>query len=153
MDLANNSIIIFISFAAGLIVSVSAAIAIITKWFKKQVKVIVKEVVDEALCVKNDEFNKSLEELTKKIDTFMLGHTEDHAIIKEALMNIAQDRISQAHDYYMRKRSISEMSLYFIEKLYQSYKKLNGNGHVDGLMEDLRRLYKNQYTKKQDGDQ
>lgn len=145
MDLSGVNFLDVILYIAKFIVSVSTAAVIVINWVKKQLKTVVKEVIDESIGTNNDELNKRICDISEKLDNFINSQNIEISLVKENLMNTTQDRISQAHSYYMKKDYIDELSMFFLEKLYESYKGLNGNGHVEGLMKDLRELSKNRY--------
>ena len=65
---------------------------------------------------------------------------EDFATLKEAQCALLRDRIVQGHEHFVAKQSIGTYSLSSINNMYQMYKQLGGNGFVDELMEEIRKL-------------
>ena len=116
--------------------------AILYKWFNKKVTDVVTVAVQEPL-------NKYIVEVTKisdRLEEYIAQQETTNKAVKDALMNMALDRLSQAHRYYMKAKKIDELSMFFIEKLFCSYKSLDGNGHADNLMKDLRDLLSKSYV-------
>lgn len=129
-----------IIYICSTLITVCTAGGIVLKGFKKSFKNHVNEVLSEELHECKTEIEKQLIEINKKVIEF-IEHQEDYnAQVKAALLASTRDRINQAHDYYMRKKFIGAHSLFIVEELYSSYKKLGGNSFIDHQMEDLRSL-------------
>ena len=139
MDNETLNIIIWV---CGGIATVSAAIGIIARYFKKKVVVISKDVANEIGDTLVQQVRITLDEIKTKIDTLDANFEEFQSTTNEALLGTARDRINQAYDYYMQLGTIDDHSMFTLEELYKSYIKLGGNGQVQVQMENLRDLYK-----------
>lgn len=137
-----GKIIDVLVYVGSTVAVLSGAGAIIYKWFNKKVTDVVTVAVQAPL-------NKYIEEVTKisdRLEEYIAQQETTNKAVKDALMNMALDRLSQAHRYYMKAKKIDELSMFFLEKLFCSYKSLDGNGHADNLMKDLRDLLSKSYV-------
>ena len=100
-------------FAAGIITLLGAWRAIIT------LKRDILKNVEDFVCASVD----------KKIGPFVANQAD-----------VLRYSITRAHAEYSRRGAVDKYSLQALEYLYQDYHALNGNGFVDGLMEELRDL-------------
>ena len=122
------------------LITVCTAGGIILKGLKKSFKNHVNEVLGEELRKCKSEIEGQIVSMNTKVVEF-IDHQEDYnEKVKLALLASTRDRINQAHDYYMRKKFIGAHSLFIVEELYTSYKKLGGNSFIDHQMEDIREL-------------
>lgn len=122
------------------LITVCTAGGIILKGLKKSFKNHVNEVLGEELHKCKSEIEAQIVSMNTKVVEF-IDHQEDYnEQVKSALLASTRDRINQAHDYYMRKKFIGAHSLFIVEELYTSYKKLGGNSFIDHQMEDIREL-------------
>jgi hypothetical protein len=64
----------------------------------------------------------------------------DISILKEAQMVYMRDRVQHLCKAFISKCEISEDDLDNLNSMYSSYKRLGGNGHLDGLMQRVKRL-------------
>ena len=79
---------------------------------------------------------KSFSNLKKKIDGFInMQDTQS-----EAIRNIIKTLIVIIHDKATEDKYIGRYKLEVSERLFDSYKKLNGNTYVADLMSDIREL-------------
>lgn len=98
------------------------------------------EVLGEELRKCKSEIESQIVSMNTKVVEF-IDHQEDYnEQVKSTLLASTRDRINQAHDYYMRKKFIGAHSLFIVEELYTSYKKLGGNSFIDHQIEDIREL-------------
>ncbi len=129
-----------ILYIAGGVITLSSAIGIITKLFKKSVIGVSKNLIRET----NDNYtqivNLTTKDIKETLDTFIAASNEHDALIEAALMNLARDRINQAYSFYMNEGEIGEHSLFTLEELYKNYTQLGGNSHTHTQMEQLRKL-------------
>lgn len=63
-----------------------------------------------------------------------------YTVLQEAQRDTMRYQIVQAHDYFMGKGCIGKYSLDCVEAMYESYHKLGGNGFINGIMVDIRKL-------------
>jgi len=59
---------------------------------------------------------------------------------KEGSKALLKDRIIQAHGYYMERESWPLHAMESVLDLYKQYKALGGNGAIERVIEELRRL-------------
>lgn len=88
-------------------------------------------------CEKNiDNMNNKIKEHSEKIEGFEVSIL----IMSEASQAILRDRIIQMYNYYKEKEYFPIYARESLEHMYIAYKKLNGNGVIDNLVEDLMNL-------------
>lgn len=115
----------------------------ITKCSEENIKCAIdtySEKATEELKEFSDEITKDIEELKVKLDGYIEKSDEADKTLKEGLMVLARDRLNQAHRYFTNKEEIDMNSLSALESLYSSYKTLGGNGFVEDIMKDIRKL-------------
>lgn len=145
---------------AGVIVSVSAACAIMAKVIKSTVSSTVTEATTEAVNTalepikrdidnikseQEDQFTKlenKIKSVQDDLNQFKTSEAENNRVIKSAMLANIRDSINQSHVYYMRKKCIDVHALYVLEELFVSYQELHGNHFTKDQMEDLRKLPK-----------
>ena len=137
-----GKIVDILIYIASTITILGGAGAIVYKWFNKKVT----DVVTEAVQAPLNKYVEEVKKISERLEEYIVQQETTNKAVKDALMNMALDRLSQAHRYYMKAKKIDELSMFFIEKLYCSYKSLDGNGHADTIMKDLRDLLAKSYV-------
>lgn len=138
----DNETLNTILWICGGIATISTAIGIITRYFRKHVIVISKEVANEVGDTLVNKVTLTLDEIKEKLDNFEDNLNSYEKSTDEMLMGIARDRLNSAYDYYMQLGRIDDHSMFTLEELYKSYEIRGGNGQVQVQMENLRDLYK-----------
>lgn len=64
------------------------------------------------------------------------------APLSEAMRAVLRCLLVQTYEQSIARKSISIMAMQSAEAMYTAYHKLQGNGFVDGLMDDIRQLPK-----------
>ena len=80
--------------------------------------------------------SKSNLELKAKID----GLSGDNALLKNAVMDMARERLHSQCQYYIKQGSIDAHSLFCLAPLYGSYEALGGNTFIKDEMDQIRHL-------------
>lgn len=145
---------------SGVITSVAAAAAVITKTIKKwsdrltdKVKSdIKKEVGEDMLKLREDiaqEYKLTLDDFSAKLDIVVasLEETKQYRIKKESdeksfRLATLKGLIVSAHGTYVPLGKIDTHVLSTLEDIFDEYTELGGNHFVQNLMEDLRNLQK-----------
>lgn len=128
--MVDNNVVEIILYIAGGIITLSGALAILIKYFTKKISLVAKEAL-----------LGDIKSISDKLDKFVTCYDDEKIKMSKVLMNLAQDRINQAHEYFMKLGSIDSHSMYIVEQLYESYKTLGGNGHAEAQMCNLRQLH------------
>jgi DNA polymerase III gamma/tau subunit len=131
-----NSILDVFLYIGGAIITLSAAIAILNKFFKKHVTTVAQEISNQT----TQTLLIDIKDISTKLEEFKSSYQQEQSKYSKALMNLAQDRLNQAYDEFMRIGKINSHSMYVIEQLYDSYKSLGGNGHAESQIQNLREL-------------
>lgn len=129
-----------ILYVCGAIVSISAAVGIISKSTRNIVDKSTKSAIQNYLSAYSSTYDSKIDELKDKIQEYVENQQANNEDVRKALMASTRDRINQAHDYYVKRKYIGAHSLFVVEELYSSYKRLGGNSFVDRQMEDIREL-------------
>lgn len=134
-------------YISSAIVTISSAVAVIAKFLKKSLVKATKETVREQMIASQEKFdteienlNSKIEDLNNKLDKYVENQDSVNQDLRASLLASTRDRINQAHDYYTKKKYIGSHSLFVVEELYASYKKLGGNSFIKRQMEDIRKL-------------
>ena len=78
--------------------------------------------------------------LVAYIKRMVTGLKNTFVTLQESQRAMIRDILVQKHDHFMEKGSISKFYLSSVENLYKNYKALGGNGFVEGLMEEIRKI-------------
>ena len=145
---------------SGVITSVAAASAVITKTIKKwsdkltdKVKSDIKKEVGEDMSkLREDiaqEYKLTLDDFSAKLDIVVasLEETKQYRIKKESdeksfRLATLKGLIVSAHGTYVPLGKIDTHVLSTLEDIFDEYTELGGNHFVQNLMEDLRNLQK-----------
>lgn len=65
---------------------------------------------------------------------------QEHITIRNGIQALLRDRIIQAYNHYKDKNNCPIYALENIEKMYNEYKSLGGNGTIQQLVGELREL-------------
>ena len=139
----NDPLLQVILYIAGAIVTLSSALTVLYKVFKKSIL-----NISEDLIVKQaDEMQKKIQlsseemlELIKKYETFLEQQKDVIEDLKHTFMLLCRDRINQAFDYYTTKGFIGNHSLFILDELFDKYESYGGNGHTKEQMKILHSL-------------
>lgn len=95
----------------------------------------VEHEISEIYEIKEDydntfvKYDKALFEIRQTIECYT-----------EAMQALLRDRIIQIHNHYIEKKYFPIYARESLSRIYDIYKKLKGNGVVDGLVEELMNL-------------
>ena len=141
------TILDYVLYVAGALLTISAAGAVLCKWIKKAISAAIHEDMETS----QKKMDKKLDEVQKKLNDEMAvlkdhlteyteKQNETNDQMKSELLTSKRDRINQAHDYYTKKKFIGAHSLFIVEELFAAYQKLGGNSFIIRQMEDIREL-------------
>lgn len=136
----NDPLLEIVLYIAGAIVTLSGALTIIYKIFKKSITNVSEDLISSSINKHTEETNKQIQELSNQLKGLTIRSEEANENLQHTLMSLCRDRINQAFDYYTTKGFIGSHSLFTIDELYDSYKKLGGNGYVEEQMKVLHSL-------------
>ena len=136
----SNEIVEILVYIAGAIVTIYGAINIFAKKFKNSVEVICKDVTKNIVRENDKELTEEINNIKEMLENYINTSQKKDAIQQEALLHICYDRLCTAYEYYQDKEYIGHHTLFSLEQLYETYKKLGGNGHADMIMEYIRGL-------------
>ena len=75
------------------------------------------------------------------LDRFQIGEKrKQHALLMSAQMNMMRELLRSAHKEAQQQGSIDEDELEHIEKVWQTYHSLGGNGTGDRWIQEIRAL-------------
>ena len=80
-------------------------------------------------------------EVMKSIEHFVCTSSEKMiAPIVQSQVALLRHQIVREHEYYMRQHQISLHAMQSVEEMYRAYHDMKGNGFIDRVMIDLRKL-------------
>ena len=126
----------YLLYAAGALLTISAAGAVLCKWIKKAISAAIHEDME----ISQNKMNKEMAVLKDHLTEYTEKQNETNDQMKSALLASTRDRINQAHDYYTKKKFIGAHSLFIVEELFAAYQKLGGNSFIIRQMDDIREL-------------
>lgn len=124
----------------GAITALSAAIAVIKKATTSKITAVTSNVIKDSMTECSQKMQDKLTEMNEVLQDFIKESKESDELIKENMLANARYTINDAHTMYCDRGNIDEHTLYTLEEVYKSYKKLGGNTFIDKQMNELRSL-------------
>jgi len=124
----------------GAIVALSGAIVVVRKAIASKITAVTSDVIKESMTECSQKMQEKLTEMNDALQNFIKESRDSDELAKENMLANARYTINNAHALYCDRGNIDEHTLFTLEEVYKSYKKLGGNTFVDKQMDDLRDL-------------
>lgn len=124
----------------GAIVALSGAIVVVRKAVASRITSVTTEVIKASMAECSEKMQDKLAEMNAALQDFIKESRDSDELAKENMLANARYTINNAHALYCDRGNIDEHTLFTLEEVYKSYKKLGGNTFVDKQMEELRAL-------------